>query len=1803
MFHILIVLDLITTRGFTSYASSEIEATTFSSDGCFINGQFRSRNAFFTGDVILNCPAVIKEMKCNGIVQFRNEQTRVESLVCEQSIGCSLVRYVVYETDDAEFYLPESLSPLRVHAKGKRSRLYLRGDLYIDELKTTHDTAVISQGSTTLDLSSDVFLASLDVEGSLIVKGDKSLYLGSIRTSPGSLIILESGDIIVSSRLRGGENGFCDIAGEIRCRDFLVEATGANITGSVRSTRNLDIFGKDVEIQGYVNACESWRIEGESVSLRSLPIGDGLLIADTLNIRERCQNHLGTLLVYNSYEGPAGMHLKYFEYCGQQLLSLDDARVEVLVLPKSPQLVLTGTGCFSEIQTPEATIIINGKYQAKFVEAANLGVHDNLTIEAEGAVNLSGSFHLYGILFADEAVLSAAWMSSCGACIAKSMLVENLGQFASTSYTSTYGLQSSETLDWSPAGVLDVGFLHLPAVRTFSPSFLYAAIILAPECVFVPQERGLISIMPDARHNESFMHCKEYRIPAIAWDSTQVSDMDHHRLFGCWPEEKPVSIRQTKFEAATTIRLADTFVYASSTHFPSDLSWEGTLKVKTGSDLLIDRFCEWKGCTLAVKAPNLTVRGLLTISGDLFLDIENMLLIERCQDQWIEQVVEKRSRRVLCFSSSSKRVRRICMTETDPRSGIINAGGEVAIDAKILGLKAGQVNARGNLSIKANTFNATANIDTSYEHDVAKGGNFFAGRKESYARLTGEIQAPMLVSGGEKTVEFGEMEVSGAQMLSRDDLTCHILGNAKLQPAMVWEEGRKRIRVSGLGVTKCSQERYMRVAPTTFGSTGGKAELAVGETLVSAGTNWIGTDIDIKARVANFIATYSESVRSTKWSGMADPLCYTEGKSREYIREAIPNTFQAASVSIRTEGDLATEAPIFDADQVTLTSEKGSVRISKALNEYERETDTLTASINFFGSDALRASARSGSGWAAKFLDEVPLLSALKAMTLAQSDQQLVCAGINTAIATVSTMRELSACGRLKDYVMGRLLRAELVLSETHEEQQVLQEIGIMMTRPGSSLAIEAKKDVCVEGLSGQLDSLFAKGAKVSFGPLKTESFFAADVASMGLSYNFGSKGLGVSVGAGESEGHSVAYQSPELKVGKLEVHAEEMLEVGTFIETLSTFIETKKLVIMSHRGTSTSSNWNASVNLPLPGKSKGQGGQNPLKGAGFSVGFGESHVETLDVAGIEAETMHVVASDDIELYGAVLRLTESAVPTPDEDGTEWFEFALPSSLQEALDGQEDALESEGEAALRALGNWVLSSGEPIQIWTEAGSIYVREVTITADSKAPTVNLLVKERDGGVSFSLLSRQPGVIEASYIHASDIESVHRESYIGVGVSDIMACASCVGYMSFDVHKRTSQSTDHVMLAEKIDTGSARMEGAFLARSEIDRVWTNISSNIHISIKSLPIITDFAEHFNFMQSVPEIPAELEDAIWKALEAELDDELLDGAEKSEQFNVQEITGSEEEDDQYVSAKLEESLGKANEELEGSIRAAEKEEKATEKEPVAMQGDGFYKEKDFKFHFDSEGDGIPAYTLEPVPTTEDSAYKKSVMGIIWLAEGSESTLRVLESTKSKYAFARLLMKATPAKIFVDTVGKYISKNLLRTATKETIVRAMSEGIFLTIADPGMSPEKRKELSERVHNASCLIYDWYALVASSKDLMTDLKAFGGDVRRFSKASWKAIKKSGAMNWLRKKLSKELLMKKSEAVMVTMLKRADTDLKQFKNNPTRFTNKYQKMLYQQIVGRTPMAETVFKGTKLLQKHGDKIGQAIDLINDP
>jgi hypothetical protein len=232
----------------------------------------------------------------------------------------------------------------------------------------------------------------------------------------------------------------------------------------------------------------------------------------------------------------------------------------------------------------------------------------------------------------------------------------------------------------------------------------------------------------------------------------------------------------------------------------------------------------------------------------------------------------------------------------------------------------------------------------------------------------------------------------------------------------------------------------------------------------------------------------------------------------------------------------------------------------------------------------------------------------------------------------------------------------------------------------------------------------------------------------------------------------------------------------------------------------------------------------------------------------------------------------------------------------------------------------------------------------------------------------------------------------------------------------------------------------------------------------------------------------------------------------------------------------------------------------------------------------------------------DESYYKKTVMGLVWLAEGSDGTLRFLEGAKSKYSFARLLMRATPAKIFVDLVGKEISKGLLREVTKETVVRAMSEAMFLSIADPNIPLAQQKDLSQRVHKVATIMYDWYALVVTSKGLKADLKEFGGDVKKWGKKSWKAIKKSGALNWFKAKFSQEELSKKSELVFDTMMKRAEMDVREFNKNPNKFLKKYRDLFYDRTVGYTPMAETIYKGTKVTySKYGEKIGEAIDLMH--
>lgn len=1861
--------------------SSYIESSTFKSNGFTVHGKFDVALMEITGDVAIAAPAHIKELSCTGAVELAHSDAVIGSLSCRQSSGCALVRAVTFACIGQEITVPASTSPLRLTVKGGGSTLLLNGSYFIDELKTASDTKVITRGDVVLTLSSDLFLANLVLEGNLTLKGGKSLYTGNLNTSTGSLLTVEGeGSIAVSSRLSPTDTSHCNVLGEVRSFDFATDGSNFTLEGIVRAAKEVEIISPVSRISGGIQAGSEWKIVSDDCTINRLPSGPGYIHADNLTTSQSLENHQASIIVEKTFTGPSVRRLELFEYRGQSVITLESVNIKALVVPSAAELILNGAGCIDGIDACNVPIRVRGDYTGKAISGRLMMLTGSLTLRDEGVLDIEEALTLNGRLFAKDSHIAAASMTSTGLCSAKSLLIDELGEFSTTSHTTAHGLQSKKTKSWSPLGVVDIGFIDLPAAERFTPHLLYTAVIKGPNMTFAPLEKGLVSVKPDEHHKDSFVYCKDYVLPTYALESDKISDVVFHRLFGRWPEDCPVSIRQTKFDSATTVRFADTLVQASTTAFPSDLTWDGIFKISTGSDLSIERFCKWDGTTLLLKAPNMTVRGKLTLSGNLFADIENRILIERCQDKWVERVVEKSRKRTLCYSRTKRSVRTFNMGRSDADGGVVNVVEKVGLKSTVLELNAGQVMAGNDLDAKAKLFKGRANVDTRYEMDSAKGGNFWGSRSDHYSRQIQDVHAPTLASGGKKTTEFGEMDVEATQMVSRQDITAHVTGNATLKSVTSVTEGKRKIKSSGFGVTSCKQETVKRVTPSTFASTDGNAAMKVNEHLKSEGTNWMAKrKIDIEAQSADFPAAYAEIWRKTEFEGMQDPLSYTKGTVDEHIRQAMPNRFittdeRNTHVRIHTTNELGAEAPIFDTNKAWLKSENESVKIRKAVNSYESVSDTFMASINFFGSDALRAAAKGEKGWGCKLLDEVPLLGAIKGMAQARGNQQMICAGVNTAIATVGTLKELAACDGIGDYFVGRLCRVELAVTMTHEEQTVLQEVGMVMARPNSSLRVEAKKDVSIGGLSGQLDSLFTKGSKVTFDPLKSESWFSNESVSMGISFNFAAYTPGASFGIGEASGHSVTHQSAPLTARSLGIQADEEVEIGTFIKAISTFVETKKLVLKSHMNLSKSKNFNASINVGLPSLKKG-GDQNGSIGG--SMGFGSSRVKDINLAGIESETIHVKTPVGIELHGAVLRLTESANSIPGDDGNSWYEFSLPESL---VIFTETAVASEDEAAA-AIREWAQTKGQSVQLWHAANDRFSRSGFIQVENAEMTVNILLRLSEGNVSASLLNQQPGVIETSYTKSFDMKTKHRESYIGVGVSDIMSCASCAGYLSIDYKQLRKTAINHAMASAGLDFGAARFEGDRLARSEAERVRALTSRDIDISIKALPIITDFSEYFDFLKQPTKLLKEIRDAIWDFFEAELEEELTgDISTKDDRINPAENMTEEE-----IDAKLEESLKMAEEIYQEEKAKAKSEQKQNDEEkPESNERENTKEsentnEQDFAEAYfanaeakQKEGEQTFARTFEsnverdrqeqeatnadeptfnymdilntrlaqgdlaqedakdnfmaafmanrtrmisqddypnlrdqtPSTTTksEDGYYKKTVMGLIWLAEGSEDTLRFLDAAKSKYSLARLLMKATPAKIFVDVIGKELSKTLLREVTKETVVRAMSEAMFLSIADPNFPLTQQTELSKRVHKAAKIMYDWYALVVTSKGLKEDLKDFGGDVKKWGKKSWKAIKKSGALNWFKAKFSQEELTKKSELVFDTMVKRAEMDIKDFNKNPKRFLKNYKERFYERTVGHTPMAETMYKGTKnIYSKYGEKIGEAIDLID--
>lgn len=1799
------------TRNFNPSNDSILKTSSFASSSCTLLGDFKASSVSIYGDVIIDTPTLnIKEMHCTGTATINNPNAVISSLRCGQVTGQSAARSMVFTDAGQDIRLPASAIPLRIEITGAQSILHLDGNYLIDQLRMAHDTKVIVTGKVVLALNEDVHLANLHVDGKLTVKGGSSLLLGNFSTTSSSLVVAEgNGSVIVSARLSPASST-CNHAGELRCHDFATEGCNLTSTGFIRATNLIEIVSPTAAITGGLQAGSGWLIEGDSCTIRSLPHGPGYVRADTLILSVPVNNPQASLFVRNSYTGPGNNRLEVFEYHGSQSLELSSAQMHAISAPNCPQVALKGEGLVDMLQVPNASLRIDGNYSCRMIDGSWLEVYGSCTIDGDGPISVQSDTVIHGRLHAPQAWLSTRSISNYGIIIAKAVLAQYLLDFIQGSYTSVHGLQSTETTSWSPHGVLDVGYLDLPNAANFSPRLIYAAIIKAPICRFAPIQNGLVSVGPDSRHSESFVDCKEYVLPTVLIDPTQaINPATFKRLYGCFPEHSPVSIRQTKFDLNTNLRLRDTFVQASTTCFPSDLSWDGSLKVKTGSDLNIERFCRWNGGSLVLKAPNMTVRGRLDLGKDLFADIDNRILIEKCQDHWIERVKENSTKRILCFWSSETNIRWIKMARSDMNSGEVHTGGNAQLHSNELALNAGNVVAGGDLMTQAEIFTAGANIDTCYERDVAKGGNFWGSRRDSYVRVSQQVQAPTMVAHGTKRFRFDQMAAEGTQLVSGDDIIGHVSGNATLSAVYSVIEGKRAIKSTKFGVTKCTQETIKSVAPCSVVSTNGVNALTVDGHLSSESTMWMAKDaIMIEAGSAVFSAAYAVCNRSIEYQGMQDPLMYVDGTVQQTMTQAIPNRLITTSadggsvVSVKSVGGLDITAPEFDSDNVSIKSESGSVNIPKARNTFYSESESFSASLNFFGSSALRAAANNERGWGCKLLDEIPLLGALKGLAQAKDDQQLVCAGINTAIATVGTLMELSSCAGIGDYLMNRLMRVELALTHTKEEQSVLQEIGMVMSRVKSSLRVEAKDDVRIGGLSGQLDSLFIKGKNVAFDPLVTKSRFSASSVSAGLSFNFGSITPGVSASAAESYGHSTVFSNPGLFVRSLGIQADEEVQIGTLIKAISSFVETKRLVIKSHKNESESSCWNASVSFGMGSKTV----------VGGSFGFGGSFVEELHVTGIESETMHVKASDSIQLHGAVLRLTESAESVQGSDGRSYYRFALPDSL--SVFSASGSCVPDKAAAISTLRDWARNIVQNVQIWTEGQGQYVTTDFLSVDGASTAVNILLSQGPNGIEASLLNEQPGVIESRFIKSSDVVTKQRESYIGLGMSDIMACATCAGYLSVDYQKLIRTATNHSYIGTSFETGRTEFQDDRLARTETERVHSKTTRKIDISLKGIPIVTDFEKYFECFTKKPETLMEREEEmryesaclyseepnhqeLESLLKAILDESNKKSMHMREQDEAELLSllpeyYLEETDDGQPLTRMLKILRKSNIPetarsgyegnllelglvdglMTGRALATAKFLRATEAERDVTQ-----------LNFDY--------------TNRDTPMLWTLKKLIDAAEFSESFLRPLQYIKSKFIVGHMIIRYGPnlalvgrkptgktlisfSKVLTKKAANGLRKLMITDPFRELVFEKAAEVVtdrILNIPQECQDEFEREQLERRVNNAVHIYWDWYKLVADPKDLKNDIKATYKIIDKYTRKSLTAISKKGFGPWLRKQLSIEDLKKRAERFYVPLINRSKMDIADFKKNPKKWVKKHKKMFVDEFMNGMPLSD--------------------------
>ncbi len=831
-----------------------------------------------------------------------------------------------------------------------------------------------------------------------------------------------------------------------------------------------------------------------------------------------------------------------------------------------------------------------------------------------------------------------------------------------------------------------------------------------------------------------------------------------------------------------------------------------------------------------MKAGNLLLVGSLKTTQNAFLDITNNMLIMRAQDRRINHVTEVKEIKTIGFTKKSKNIRAIECVSSDMNSGNLLIGGNlVAKVGNELANNGGTVMSGGDMYVKARKLTATANIDRNYQMSYATGGGSFQDRSCDYARVTESAVCPTSVSGGRKQVVTDELSMKGANFISNSDLQASVLGDAKLEPCYTIMEGEKDVSRRGMFGTSVSQRTLKHHAPCAVSSNAGNVGMDVGGHLSSQATIWHGKDIDISARSADFTAAADTMTEYNMFSGMMDPITYAEGVSVLELSMARPSVFKCDRLKVKTEGDLRAEAPIVDAESAIFKSTFGSVNIEAAENKSMFVQDMTSLSVSFFRSSTIQAALNNEKGWGMHLLHEFPLLSSLHALTQSHGDQASACNVINGAFAAISTTQAIQSAGGLTGYLVNKLGNISCTLTQTSEERAVIQQIGMEMLRPKSSLVISAGGDVNITGLKGSFSSLFVKGENVRFNPLKTLTDWSMVSNSVSVSYNVMTESVGIGASTSISSGHSVTYDASGLHVDNLSISGKETLQIGVFLDTLSTFIDTKRLTIKSHVGSSESTSESYSFSMDTSGA------------VGGSIGGGYSYSAHVAQAGIKANTCFVNSPEGIELIGASIQLSESAEPTLTVCNSEaFYEFKVYQSYN-GLSGTFGSLSE----ALNAISSWSSSTNSTVRVWHKVNDRLQLTDTFAQPSSEKTENILLQVVDGPVTLSLLSTNQCVLQADVIQNQTLEGRHEEYYFGLAVSDVLGLLSLDSAISVD-YKDIAREIKHRTYLDPSITNS--IEGNEVARSLADQVQTTTNSKTDISLKNIvpkDIISPFIKY----------------------------------------------------------------------------------------------------------------------------------------------------------------------------------------------------------------------------------------------------------------------------------------------------------------------------------------------------------------------